>query len=282
MITFRSISEYSIFYKNNLLKKNIGFVPTMGFLHEGHLSLIKKSLLENDFTIVSIFVNPTQFSVNEDFMNYPKDIERDQNLLREINVDALFIPEKNDIYPTNENIIDIHINKTFNDKLCARYRKNHFQGVATIIIKLFSIIKPDIAYFGKKDYQQFILIKNLSKHFFPNIRIDALETIRESSGLAMSSRNSYLSKDEKILASNIYNSLLLISNNIKKHKTINLTENFNIFSKELNNFSDFFNIQYLEIYDVELNRIQEYKENKTFIGTAVFFKDVRLIDNIIF
>ena len=178
--------------------KTIGFVPTMGALHAGHLSLIQTSVKQNDISIVSIFVNKTQFNEVNDFENYPKPIEKDVEVLQKNKVDYLYIPEYEDIYPDNYQfrVVESH-DSTF---LCGKSRKGHFEGVLTVVMKLLHIIAPDKAYFGEKDYQQYRLIDKMCKAFFLDVDIVPCPTIREPDGLAMSSRNLLLSEKERIIA----------------------------------------------------------------------------------
>ncbi len=283
MIIIKSTLDYLNTYNKQLNSKKIGFVPTMGYLHEGHLSLVKESIKNNEVTIVSIFVNPTQFGKGEDFNSYPRNTERDLALLKETGTDIVFIPEVEDIYPNNhKSLVEIGIDSDFTNKLCGKYRPGHFNGVAQIIIKLFSIVKANNTYFGLKDYQQYILIKNLASTFFPYTKVIGVPTIRENSGLAMSSRNTYLTEDEQLLASSIYKNLIMISNIIKENVTINHLSLAKLFNDTLLKKSSLFTPQYLEVYDTNLNQINTYIQNQTFIGTAVYLNKVRLIDNITF
>src|SRR4030065_2819720 len=186
-------------------KKTIGFVPTMGALHEGHLSLVRRSKNGNDITVVSIFINPTQFGPNEDFKQYPKDEKGDFNKLSGLNVDAVFIPGADEMYHDgfNTTISIGHIGEI----LCGASRHGHFNGVATVVEKLFNIVMPDKAYFGQKDFQQTVVIKKLVKDLNFNIDIIVCPTVREPDGLAMSSRNSYLNNEERKAAAILYKAL---------------------------------------------------------------------------
>lgn len=188
--------------RNSLQKKSIGFVPTMGALHEGHLSLIRKSVSDNDITVVSIFVNPTQFNDKNDFKNYPVTFESDLAKLESEKVEYLFYPEYEEIYSDD---FRYEINeKEFSKKLCGAHRPGHFTGVLTIVMKLLNIIKPTKAYFGEKDYQQYLLIKGMAEAFFLDCEIIPLPLIREKDGLAMSSRNKLLTEKERKLAPRFY------------------------------------------------------------------------------
>ncbi len=185
-----------------LTEKTIGFVPTMGALHEGHVSLIKKSLDENDITIVSIFVNPTQFNNRDDLEKYPVQIEDDLNILKELKVDYAFLPDYKALYP-DEYRYRVEEND-FSKKLCGKFREGHFTGVLTVVMKLFNIVKPTRAYFGEKDFQQLLLIKGMVEAFFMDIEIVACPTVREEDGLALSSRNLRLNSDERKKAPLLY------------------------------------------------------------------------------
>lgn len=195
-------SIQSLLSKEN---KSVGFVPTMGALHRGHESLIEKSSSENDITVVSIFVNSTQFNKPSDLINYPKNIEADTEILNKLKADFLFYPWHKEIYPDNYNykIVENNLSKI----LCGKFRPGHFEGVLTVVMKLLNIIKPDRAYFGEKDFQQYLLIREMCKSFFIDVEIIACPTQRDFDGLALSSRNLLLSQEERILAK-IFPSLL--------------------------------------------------------------------------
>lgn len=188
--------------RNSLHDKSIGFVPTMGALHEGHLSLIRKSIEENDVTVVSIFVNPTQFNDKNDFKNYPTTFENDLEKLETEGVDYLFYPDYKDIY--NDDFRYEVNEKELSKTLCGAHRPGHFTGVLTVVMKLLNIIKADKAYFGEKDYQQYLLIKGMAEAFFMDCEIIPLPLIREEDGLAMSSRNKLLTDNERKLAPKFY------------------------------------------------------------------------------
>ena len=175
--------------------KEIGFVPTMGALHKGHISLIKKSIAENDITVVSIFVNATQFNDTKDLKKYPDNLDNDISMLESLNVNYLFTPEHNLLY--NDNYL-YRINETiFSKELCGAQREGHFEGVLTVVIKLLNIVNPHRAYFGEKDFQQYKLIKGMVEAFFMNVKIIPSPTIRENDGLALSSRNLLLSWENR-------------------------------------------------------------------------------------
>jgi len=192
--------------------KHIGFVPTMGNLHKGHLSLIKQAKAQTDVVVSSIFVNPTQFSAGEDIERYPRTLEQDQTLLLEQGCDVLFIPEVQSMYPNGE-LTRVSV-KDISSKYCGASRDGHFDGVTTIVCKLFNIVQPDIAVFGSKDFQQLAIIRQMAKDLMMNIDIQAAPTFRSDSGLALSSRNGYLSEEELNIAPAIYKTLTWAKNAI--------------------------------------------------------------------
>ncbi len=185
--------------------KTNGFVPTMGFLHEGHLSLMRKARAESDVVVVSIFVNPTQFGPNEDFERYPRDVEGDRKKCESAGVDVLFMPTAAEMYPDNNPMFVTVLG--ISDILEGKIRPGHFRGVATVVAKLFHIVKPHRAYFGQKDFQQCVVIRRLVQGLSLNVEVIALPTVREADGLAMSSRNSYLNADERRKAAILYRAL---------------------------------------------------------------------------
>lgn len=186
-------------------RATIGFVPTMGALHEGHLSLIRQAKQENDIVVVSIFVNPLQFGKNEDFNHYPRTFDNDCKLLSREGVDIVFNPDTAEMYPKGfcTSVIPGHLENT----LCGKSRPGHFRGVAVVVLKLFNLVKPDIAYFGQKDFQQTVIIKRVVSDLNVDITIKVLPTIRDQEGLALSSRNAYLSEAEKKDALCLYKAL---------------------------------------------------------------------------
>ncbi|HIQ51121.1 MAG TPA: pantoate--beta-alanine ligase [Nautiliaceae bacterium] len=260
----------AIEYRKNL--KDVGFVPTMGALHNGHLSLINKSISENPHTIVSIFVNPTQFLPNEDLDKYPKKLEADLEICRRAKVDAVFIPKSEDIYSKDEVLIKAPKIKGY--ILEGFFRPGHFDGVLQIVNKLFSIIKPTRAYFGQKDAQQLYLIKQMVKNFFFDIKIVECPTIREKDGLALSSRNVYLNETDKKRA-------LTISKALKRAAKLSVsTNNIKKIKNEMLNILDIDELQYIAFVDRDFNYIKNINPNNTIILIAAKIKDIRLIDNI--
>ena len=189
------------------LTGTVGLVPTMGFLHEGHLSLVRRSKSDCDTTVVSIFVNPTQFGPNEDFNSYPRDPERDLNLLEATGADAVFLPSAEAMYPPGADTFVVPGKVA--EPLEGAVRPGHFKGVATVVLKLFNLVQPQKAYFGQKDAQQVAVIKKMVADLDVPVEVVVMPTVRESDGLAMSSRNTYLNPDERQAATVLYRSLLL-------------------------------------------------------------------------
>lgn len=192
-------------YRSSLGSKSIGFVPTMGALHRGHLTLAKESLEDNDITIFSIFVNPTQFNNPDDLRNYPRNLEKDFALLEQAGCDAVFVPEVDAIYPDSYRF---QVNENENSlPLCGRSRPGHFSGVLTVVLKLLNLVQPTRAYFGEKDYQQYLLIKEMASAFFLPVDVIGCRTVREADGLALSSRNQRLTSEQRKLAPELYRAL---------------------------------------------------------------------------
>ncbi|MED3654046.1 pantoate--beta-alanine ligase [Heyndrickxia sporothermodurans] len=270
--------EMNRIVKNHKYKaKTIGFVPTMGFLHEGHLSLVKKAKQDNDITIMSIFVNPTQFGPNEDFETYPRDFERDRRLAENAGVNYLFAPSVDEMYP-NEMGNQLSVMKRTN-VLCGKSREGHFDGVITVLSKLFHIVIPDKAYFGKKDAQQIAVVEGLVHDYFFPIEIVAVETVREKDGLAKSSRNVYLSVDERREAPALYKSLELAKNDILNGEKSPAKIREKIKEYIQKNTSGI--IDYIEIYSYPALEPIANIHGKVIIALAVKFSKARLIDNII-
>jgi pantoate--beta-alanine ligase len=268
---FNKISEIKDFVNNSKkLNKIIGFVPTMGCLHHGHLALIKEAKKNADIVIVSIFINKPQFNDLKDYELYPQNLESDEKMLEEANVDVLFRPLASEIY--DEDFSFKIVPTAMIDCLCAKDRVGHFDGVALIITKLFNIVNPHCAFFGEKDFQQLAIIKKLVKDLNFDVKIFEAETIRESSGLAMSSRNQRLSEAGKIKASMLYK----ILNEIKLNPQIIEEKKAQLLA------NGFEKIDYLEIRNEEnlkLN-INLFSPQKRRIFIAVYLEGVRLIDNL--
>jgi pantoate--beta-alanine ligase len=258
-------------------KKLIGFVPTMGCLHEGHLSLVREARRMSDIVVVSIFVNPKQFGPNEDYDRYPRNIAKDTELLQKENVDYVFHPSVEEMYPAGYRTYVVV--EDLSEKLCGKSRPNHFRGVATVVMKLFNIVQPNFAFFGQKDAQQVVIIKRMLKDLNSNIEIITLPIIREPDGLALSSRNNYLNSEERKAATVLYKSLMKAKELIQsgEHKSAKISKAIiDMITQE-----PLAKIDYVEIVDLEnLEPVKTVGKN-TLIAIAVYIGTTRLIDNII-
>lgn len=255
--------------------RKIALVPTMGNLHEGHLSLVKQVQDRADYIVVSLFVNPTQFIEGEDFENYPRTLTSDLEQLEKLNVDSVFMPDNVEIYP-DPNQIDAEVTVPELDSIyCGEFRPGHFKGVATVVSKLFNIVQPDMAVFGEKDYQQLLVIKNLVHSLNLPIEIISSPTMRENDGLAMSSRNQYLNEEERKTAPLLYEKLNKIAVNLKKgDKNYKKLENEAI--STLKNAS--FRPEYLKICDSDT--LKAPKGGNLVVIAAAWLGKARLIDNV--
>ncbi len=257
--------------------KSIGFVPTMGALHDGHLSLIKRAKEENDITVVSIFVNPTQFAQGEDYERYPREVESDKEKLQNIEIDYLFLPDVESLYPHGySTYVTV---EGLSNKLCGKFRPGHFRGVATIVCKLFNIVKPAKAYFGQKDYQQSLIIKRMVEDLNFDIEIIVCPTIRQDNGLAMSSRNLYLNEEERKAATVLYKALQEGEKLLKEGAQ---PEDVNLKMMEiLKNEPLVKEIQYAGVFDpLTLEEVKE-KQKSYLLAIALKISDTRLIDNLL-
>jgi len=257
--------------------KVIGFVPTMGFLHEGHLSLVREAKKMSDIVVVSIFVNPTQFSPTEDFEKYPRDPTRDAELLSNENIHFLFMPKAEEIYPPNHHTF-VKV-RDLSETLEGASRPGHFEGVTTVVLKLFHIVEPHFAFFGQKDAQQLVIVRHMLKDLNMDVEIVRVPIVREPDGLAMSSRNVYLSPEERKAATVLYraldHALARVEEGEKKTKTL-LKE-----MREIIQTEPLARLDYLAATDlVELNELKTLK-GKCLIAVAAYFGKTRLIDNII-
>ncbi|MCA1927671.1 MAG: pantoate--beta-alanine ligase [Calditerrivibrio sp.] len=258
--------------------KSIGFVPTMGYLHSGHISLVDQSKKDNDFTVVSIFVNPTQFGPNEDLDKYPRDFVRDEKLLRDAGVDMVFYPSVETMYPDGYATF-VNVERV-TDPLCGAKRPGHFRGVATIVCKLFNIVSPDKSYFGLKDYQQVIVIKRMVEDLNMDVDVVGMPIVRESDGLAMSSRNVYLSPDERLSALSLSRSFPLVEKKLKSGE-----RRASVIIKDVEDFISshpYSRIDYVEIVDKDSLEKLDFIDRPFLIAMAVFINKTRLIDNKIF
>lgn len=254
---------------------SVALVPTMGNLHAGHLQLVKQAKELADKVIVSIFVNPTQFVEGEDFETYPRTIEEDMENLKTIRPDLVFIPDVDEVYPTGSNLESKVVVPELDSIFCGAFRPGHFTGVTTVVSKLLNMIRPDIAIFGNKDYQQLLVIKKLVTDLCIPVEIIGAETVREASGLALSSRNRYLTQDEKEIATEIYQTLTRISDVIKSGGD-NLPQ---IEADAVDYLEDKgFKTEYLSIRDAE--NLGEPADRNLVVLIATWLGKARLIDNI--
>lgn len=275
MQTVQTISELKqIIALNN--EKTIGFVPTMGYLHEGHQTLLNKARKDNDIVVASIFVNPAQFGPNEDLDRYPRDIKRDTQLATDAGVDVLFIPSAKEIYPF-ESGINITVGE-LSTKLCGESRPGHFDGVLKVITKLFHLVQPTNAYFGQKDAQQLAIIETFVNAYNFPVQIVRVPTVRETDGLAKSSRNVFLSEQERVEAVHLYKALQLATETWEK--TNDLTTAI-AKGKEHIESNTSGKIDYLEALSYPDLQPVTGETKEVLFATAVFFEKARLIDNIL-
>ncbi|MBQ4867071.1 pantoate--beta-alanine ligase [Priestia megaterium] len=263
--------------KEKQLGRSIGFVPTMGYLHEGHATLLGAARIENEVVALSIFVNPTQFGPNEDFDTYPRDFERDERVAKEANVDYLFYPSVEEMYKPSRSVAITVTDRV--DVLCGQKRPGHFDGVATVLTKLFHIVTPDRAYFGKKDAQQVAVVDGLIEDFNFPVELRAVDTVREADGLAKSSRNVYLTDKEReeapVLFKSLQSALQLLESGEKHVEIIKQA-----IRKEIEQYTSG-KVDYIEVYTYpELKTIKQ-AAGKIIIALAVQFSKARLIDNVI-
>lgn len=257
--------------------QTIGFVPTMGYLHEGHLTLMRRAKEENNIVVASVFVNPLQFGPNEDYDAYPRDLQRDERLAKSVGVDYLFCPTVQEMYP-DEMTVEIKVKKRV-DVLCGRKRVGHFDGVATVLVKLFSIIRPHHVYFGLKDAQQVAVVDGLIKNLNLPITLRPVETVREEDGLAKSSRNVNLTEAERQEAPFLYQSLVEANERIfagERDPDVIIEGIKQFLQNKVNG-----KIDYVEIYSYPELKPQKRLTGKIIIAIAVQFSKARLIDNII-
>ena len=256
--------------------KTIGLVPTMGFLHKGHASLIKKAVSENDIVVVSDFVNPIQFGPNEDLEAYPRDINADSKLCEDLGADFIFNPEVSEMYHDKKAFVDI---EGLSDNLCGARREGHFRGVCTVCTKLFNIVGPDRAYFGQKDAQQLSIIKKLVLDLNIPVEIVACPIVREDDGLAMSSRNTYLSTDERKAALCLSKAIFEGEKMAKEGSSVKevLEKMEEIISSE-----KLAKIDYIQAVDLETIKDVDSFNKDTLVAIAVYIGKTRLIDNFIY
>ncbi|HET8714816.1 MAG TPA: pantoate--beta-alanine ligase [Holophagaceae bacterium] len=256
--------------------KRIGFVPTMGYLHEGHAALVRQSASRCDVTVVSIFVNPTQFAPNEDFAKYPRDLERDQATCLEAGADVLFLPEASEVYPSGfQTFVEPG---RLAEPLCGAFRPGHFRGVATVVAKLFNMVQPDLAFFGQKDFQQTVVIRRMVRDLNLPVDVVVIPTVREEDGLAMSSRNSYLSEEERARARCLSQGLFAAEEAFR-HGERKPKKLLALAKKALAGVD---RLQYLELVDAQtLEPLQEPVDRAAALCVAAYVGATRLIDNVV-
>ncbi len=266
--------------KLKLQKLKIGFVPTMGALHDGHLSLVAAAATENDMVVVSIFVNPMQFNKSDDLKNYPRDVDSDLKILENSECDLVFVPSVDEMYPNEDSMKKKYDFGKIVEIMEGKHRPSHFDGVATVVSRLFNIVKPHNAYFGQKDFQQFILIKTLADKYLTNLNINVIRCpiIREKDGLAMSSRNVRLNKEQRESAVLISKTLFEAQNIYQNYSVIELKEKI----KKAINADKNLGLEYIEIVSSpELNEITNWDDKQKMVACiAVQVGNVRLIDNV--
>ncbi|MCK5422924.1 MAG: pantoate--beta-alanine ligase [Deltaproteobacteria bacterium] len=278
MQTINSIKEMQTFSNREMGEgKTIALVPTMGFFHPGHLSLMEEGGRRGDFLVVSIFVNPTQFGAGEDYENYPRNMERDQKLAEETGVDVIFAPPVDEMYPSDyQTCVNV---EEVTRNLCGISRPAHFRGVTTVVCKLFSIVKPSFAIFGEKDFQQLVAIRQMVSDLNIDVKIVGMPIYREEDGLALSSRNKYLTPDERKAALCLFRSLMrakeLFRQGERKTEEI-LSEVMSIIKAE-----QLAEIDYVKICDVKTLKDIEQINQETVLALAAKIGKTRLIDNII-
>ncbi len=256
-------------------KGSVGLVPTMGYLHAGHLQLVRAARKQSDYVVVSIFVNPIQFGPKEDFRRYPRDFARDRRLLQSAGVDVVFYPRVRDMYPEGfATFVEV---ERLGEGLCGKARPGHFRGVTTVVAKLFSVVLPDVAVFGAKDAQQAFVIRRMARDLGFHTRVIILPTVRERDGLAMSSRNVYLSPEQRAEAPALHRSLVLAQNLIRRGErraAIVKAAMRRLIQRESGG-----RIDYVEMVDTDELRPVKTIEGETLVALAVFFGKTRLIDN---
>ena len=276
MQIFKKQKDLNLFLESEREKSNnIALVPTMGGLHDGHLSLVAKAKNLAEIVVVSIFVNPTQFARGEDFDDYPNTFENDKFLLESKKIDVLFIPSKEEIYPQGTES-DYKVG-AIGQILCGAFRPSHFDGVAQVVKRFFEIVKPNYAVFGEKDFQQLLIIKSLVKNLHLDIKIDSMPTQREHDGLAMSTRNQYLSDIDREKAPQFYTVMESIRDSIQGGQAIS-----EVIEVGINSLSKSFEVEYLEVLNANNLTQIETKTSEIIIISAIRFGGTRLIDNLVF
>ncbi|OQZ03912.1 MAG: pantoate--beta-alanine ligase [Candidatus Brocadia sp. UTAMX1] len=273
--TIQALKQYIRVLKER--RSTIGLVPTMGALHEGHLSLVRQAKKENDAVVVSIFVNPLQFGKNEDFARYPRTFDNDCNILSQEGVNIVFNPGAAEMYP--DGFCTAVIPESLEDKLCGKSRPGHFRGVAVVVLKLFNLIQPDVAYFGQKDFQQTAVIRRIVSDLNAGVTIKVLPTIRDQNGLALSSRNAYLSETERNDALCLYQALIRVQSLVKTG-IVNTEEMIREMEKIISQ-SKSATIDYISVVNPETLESVQKAQSGDVVVLAVRIGKTRLIDNVI-
>jgi pantoate--beta-alanine ligase len=274
--TIKEMKEFS--YQARGAGKTIAFVPTMGFFHEGHLSLMREGRKRADLLIVSLFVNPTQFAPHEDLKNYPRNFERDRQMAEQVGTDILFAPEADEMYPADHqtHVLVEKVTRT----LCGRSRPTHFRGVTTVVTMLFEIVTPHVTLFGEKDYQQLVTIRQMVKDLHMSVEVVGMPTVREADGLAMSSRNTYLLPEERKAALSLYRSLqrakAFLQEGEQRASRI-LDEMNGILRSE-----PLVRVDYVQICDADTLQEVDRIEGDVVVALAAYLGKTRLIDNLVF
>lgn len=259
--------------------KTVGLVPTMGYFHDGHLSLMKAAQKECEVVVVSVFVNPLQFGPQEDFETYPRDPDRDARLAQQAGADILFMPEKDEMYPESP-LTKVSVSRV-TEGMCGRRRPGHFDGVATVVAKLFNLVRPDKAYFGLKDAQQVAVIKRMTADLNMPVTVVSCPTVREADGLAMSSRNVYLNPEERKQATVLYRALKMAEKEILAGN-VHTSEEVERRVQETIEEQPLAEVEYVEMRTYpELNRVTRVNGGTYIVAVAVRFGQTRLIDNVI-
>jgi pantoate--beta-alanine ligase len=260
------------------MNKSIAFVPTMGFFHAGHLSLMREGKRQGDLLVVSLFVNPTQFSPSEDFEKYPRDFARDSQMAEEVGVDALFTPEAGEMYPPDHQTF-VRVTEVTRG-LCGRSRPTHFQGVATVVAMLFNIVMPHVAIFGEKDFQQLVTIQQMAEDLHMDVEVLGMPIIREADGLAMSSRNAYLKSEERKAALSLHRSLNRAQELISKgeHGAGPLIKEVS----EVIQSEPLVKMDYVEVCDARTLEPVDRIDKDAVFAVAAYVGKVRLIDNFVY
>jgi pantoate--beta-alanine ligase len=274
--TIKAMKEFS--FQARRAGKTIAFVPTMGFFHEGHLSLMREGRRRGDFLIVSLFVNPTQFAPHEDLKNYPKDFERDSQMAEDVGTDILFAPEADEMYPPDHQTYVLVEKVTQN--LCGRSRPTHFRGVTTVVMMLFEIVTPHVAIFGEKDYQQLVTIRQMVRDLHMSVEVVGMPTVREADGLAMSSRNTYLLSEQRKAALSLYRSLQRARELLEKgeQRASRILDEMNGILRS----EPLVRMDYAQICDAYTLQDVDRIEGDVVVALAAYLGKTRLIDNLVY